>query len=88
MSDSSNHSSISVISSVDSYCLLSPTQADMSTSTKPKAKLVRVAAIQAEPEWNDLQAGVTKSIKLIAEAGANGANVVGFPEVFIPGYPW
>jgi len=60
----------------------------MSTDSKPNAKLVRVAAIQAEPEWNDLQAGVSKSIKLITEAGANGANVVGFPEVFIPGYPW
>ncbi|KAI5242543.1 hypothetical protein E4T43_04760 [Aureobasidium subglaciale] len=49
---------------------------------------VRVAAIQAEPEWNDLQAGVDKAIKLIKEAGANGAHIVGFPEVFIPGYPW
>ncbi|OKL56108.1 hypothetical protein UA08_08685 [Talaromyces atroroseus] len=52
------------------------------------SKTVRVAAIQAEPVWNDLQGGVDKSIKLIQEASFNGANVVGFPEVFIPGYPW
>ncbi|KAI0970137.1 nitrilase [Xylaria arbuscula] len=51
-------------------------------------KTIRVAAIQAEPEWNDLQKGVDKAIRLITEAGSNGANVVGFPEVFIPGYPW
>ncbi|KAF2972076.1 hypothetical protein GQX73_g1371 [Xylaria multiplex] len=34
------------------------------------------------------QKGVDKTIRLILEAGSNGANVVGFPEVFIPGYPW
>lgn len=49
---------------------------------------VKVAAIQAEPVWNDLQGGVAKTISLIKEASANGANVVGFPETFIPGYPW
>ncbi|KAI0550054.1 nitrilase [Xylaria curta] len=51
-------------------------------------KTIRVAAIQAEPEWNDLQKGVDKTIRLITEAGKNGANVMGFPEVWIPGYPW
>lgn len=49
---------------------------------------VKIAAIQAEPVWNDLQGGVNKAISLIKEAGKNGANVLGFPEVFIPGYPW
>lgn len=51
-------------------------------------KTVKLAAIQAEPVWNDLQGGVDKTIALIKEAGGQGANVVGFPEVFIPGYPW
>jgi predicted amidohydrolase len=51
-------------------------------------KPIRVAAIQAEPAWNDLEAGVDKAIALIQEAAQNGANVLGFPEVFIPGYPW
>ncbi|RAH54478.1 nitrilase [Aspergillus piperis CBS 112811] len=51
-------------------------------------KTIRVAAVQAEPEWNNLQKGVEKTIRLIIEAGKNGANVMGFPEVWIPGYPW
>lgn len=54
----------------------------------PYNKTVKIAAIQAEPVWNDLQGGVEKAISLIKEAGKNGANVLGFPEVFIPGYPW
>lgn len=49
---------------------------------------IKVAAIQAEPVWYNLEGTVDKSIALIEEAAANGANVVGFPEVFIPGYPW
>ncbi|PSN73808.1 carbon-nitrogen hydrolase [Corynespora cassiicola Philippines] len=53
-----------------------------------ESKKVRIATIQAEPEWNDLQGGVNKAIDLIREASKNGANVLGFPEVFIPGYPW
>lgn len=52
------------------------------------AKPVKIAAIQAEPVWNDLQGGVDKAIAYIQEAAKNGANVLGFPEVFIPGYPW
>ncbi|TDZ24163.1 Nitrilase [Colletotrichum orbiculare MAFF 240422] len=52
------------------------------------APKLKIAAIQAEPAWNDLEGGVTKSIALIEEAAKQGANVVGFPEVFIPGYPW
>lgn len=52
------------------------------------AKTIKVAAVQAEPEWNDLEAGVTKTIAYIEDAASNGANVLGFPEVFIPGYPW
>ncbi|WAO96105.1 Nitrilase [Fusarium falciforme] len=49
---------------------------------------VKVAAIQAEPAWNDLQGGVAKVMSLIQEASSNSTNVTGFPEVFIPGYPW
>lgn len=49
---------------------------------------VRVAAVQAEPVWNDLEGGVQKVISIIDDAAKNGANVLGFPEVFIPGYPW
>ncbi|KAK7707843.1 hypothetical protein SLS63_013639 [Diaporthe eres] len=52
------------------------------------APKLKIAAIQAEPAWQDLEGGVNKSIALIEEAASKGANVVGFPEVFIPGYPW
>ena len=57
-------------------------------SNNTKERTVRVAAVQAEPVWNDLEGGVKKVISIIEEAAANGANVLGFPEVFIPGYPW
>ncbi|KAK7025027.1 putative nitrilase [Favolaschia claudopus] len=48
---------------------------------------MKVAAIQAEPVWFDLQSGVKKACALIREAASNGAELVGFPESFIPGYP-
>lgn len=50
-------------------------------------KKVRVAAVQAEPAWNDLEAGIEKVISVLGDAGKKGANIIGFPEVFIPGYP-
>lgn len=45
------------------------------------------AAIQAEPCWLDMAAGVEKSIALIEEAASNDAKLVVFPEAWIPGYP-
>jgi nitrilase len=50
--------------------------------------MVRVGAVQAEPVWFDLDATVEKTIALIGEAGKKNIDVLGFPEVFIPGYPW
>lgn len=47
----------------------------------------RAAAVQAEPAWLDVDAGVDKAVSLIAEAARNGAKLVAFPETFIPGYP-
>ncbi|WP_282783569.1 MULTISPECIES: nitrilase-related carbon-nitrogen hydrolase [unclassified Nocardia] len=49
---------------------------------------VRVAAVQAEPRWLDLRAGVEQTVELITEAAAGGARLVAFPEAFLPGYPW
>ena len=49
---------------------------------------VRVAAVQAESAWLDLDAGVEKVVDLIGEAAAGGARLVTFPETFLPGYPW
>lgn len=49
--------------------------------------MVKVCVVQSEPEWFDLQGSVKKAIALIDEAGRNGAELIAFPEVFIPGYP-
>jgi aliphatic nitrilase len=43
---------------------------------------------QAEPRRLDLAAGVDQVVELIAEAGRGGADLVAFPETFLPGYPW
>ncbi|KAJ5758279.1 uncharacterized protein N7511_006973, partial [Penicillium nucicola] len=48
---------------------------------------VRVAVTQAEPIWLDLDATIEKTCKLIAEAADNGAQIVTFPECWVPGYP-
>jgi len=57
----------------------------MSTPVRTKYK---VAAVQAAPEFMDLDKGITKAIRLIEEAAAAGAELIAFPEVWLPGYPW
>lgn len=46
------------------------------------------AAVQASPVYLDAAKTVEKAVSLIAEAAGNGARLVVFPEVFIPGYPY
>jgi nitrilase len=48
----------------------------------------RAAAVQAAPAFLDLDAGVDKAVSLIGEAATNGAQLIGFPETWLPGYPW
>ncbi len=60
----------------------------MTLSGSNRPGVVRVAAVQAEPRWLDLEAGVTQVVELIAEAARGGAQLIAFGETFIPGYPW
>jgi nitrilase len=48
---------------------------------------VRAAVIQAAPCLFDRQASVDKACRLIADAAAEGARLIVFPEAFIPAYP-
>ena len=51
----------------------------------PKVKL---AAAQVAPVFLDREATVKKTCEIIEEAGENGANIIGFPEAFIPTFPY
>ena len=48
---------------------------------------LRVAAVQAESVFLDREATVNKALQLIEAAAASGAELVVFPEAFVPGYP-
>ncbi len=48
----------------------------------------RVAVVQAEPVLFDKNAGLDKALKLIKRCAENDAELIVFPELFIPGYPY
>ena len=48
----------------------------------------KAAAVQAAPVYLDPVKTVAKAADLIAEAAGNGASLIVFPEVFVPGYPY
>jgi nitrilase len=50
-------------------------------------KSLKVAAAQATPIYLNKEKSIQKACELIAEAGGEGAKLIVFPEVFIPGYP-
>lgn len=47
----------------------------------------RVALVQAEPVMFDKTASMNKALRFIEEAAAENADLIVFPELFIPGYP-
>jgi aliphatic nitrilase len=49
---------------------------------------IHAAVVQAAPAYLDLAGGVAQCEALIAEAAREGADLIAFPETFIPGYPW
>jgi len=53
----------------------------------PNLQIVKVAAVHAAPVFLDKRATVAKAISLIREASANGAQLVAFPESYIPAFP-
>lgn len=48
----------------------------------------KIAVVQAEPVMFDKAACVQKTVDLIKEAAGKGAELIVFPELFIPGYPY
>ncbi len=48
---------------------------------------VKVAVAQVSPVFFDKAATIEKACRIIKEAGENGAELIAFPEAFIPGYP-
>ena len=54
---------------------------------KDLASSLRAAIVQASPVMFDKKATTEKCVKLIKEAGENGAELIVFPESFIPCYP-
>ncbi|MDX2221377.1 MAG: carbon-nitrogen hydrolase family protein [Rhodospirillaceae bacterium] len=54
----------------------------------PSQMRFKVAAAHASPVLLDKAATLSKVCALISEAGRAGVRLVGFPETFVPGYPY
>jgi nitrilase len=49
--------------------------------------MTKAAIAQIEPIWYDLASTVSKTIATILSAGKDDIALLGFPEIFIPGFP-
>jgi nitrilase len=49
--------------------------------------MAKIAIVQHAPEVLDREATLDKAVRLISEAAAQDAQLVVFPEAFVPGYP-
>ena len=49
--------------------------------------ICRVAVAQASPVFLDRDATIAKGIELVRAAAAQGARIIAFPAVWVPGYP-
>lgn len=52
-----------------------------------KKNISKIALVQASPVFMDLNATINKACKLIKKSSKLGADLVVFPEAFLPGYP-
>jgi nitrilase len=60
------------------------------TTQKARAAVTnvhRVAVVQHPPVLLDLRASISRAVELITEAATDRAELVTFPETFLPGYP-
>lgn len=59
----------------------------MTSNARQEFRKIKVAAVQAESVFLDLDATTRLSCELITQAGAQGADLIAFPEAFIPTFP-
>lgn len=51
-------------------------------------RIIKAAAVQIAPVIDDKEKTTQKVLDTISEASSNGANIIVFPETFIPNYPY